>query len=151
MKALTICQPWATLIAIGVKTIETRSWSSSYRGPIAIHAAKRFSDDFRSLPVAYQIIKALRDHDRRPADCPTGAIIAVADLVGVEVISQDNYPGPPEREFGDFRAGRFAWTLRHIVELTVPLPCRGFHRLWNIPGEVADELRNRLEIDQRHP
>lgn len=40
MKALTLWQPWASLIALGVKTIETRSWSTSYRGPLAIHAAK---------------------------------------------------------------------------------------------------------------
>lgn len=41
MKALTIRQPWASLIAAGVKTIETRSWSTKYRGPLAIHAGKR--------------------------------------------------------------------------------------------------------------
>ena len=40
MKALTIRQPWASLIAAGVKTIETRSWSTRYRGPLAIHAGK---------------------------------------------------------------------------------------------------------------
>lgn len=39
MKALTLHQPWASLVACGVKTIETRSWSTSYRGPLAIHAA----------------------------------------------------------------------------------------------------------------
>lgn len=38
MKAITLHQPWASLISIGVKTIETRSWATSYRGPIAIHA-----------------------------------------------------------------------------------------------------------------
>ena len=38
MKTLTIRQPWASLIAAGVKTIETRSWSTRYRGPLAIHA-----------------------------------------------------------------------------------------------------------------
>lgn len=41
MKALSLHQPWASLVALGVKTIETRSWSTSYRGPLAIHAAKR--------------------------------------------------------------------------------------------------------------
>lgn len=41
MKALTLWQPWASLVALGVKTIETRSWSTSYRGPLAIHAAKK--------------------------------------------------------------------------------------------------------------
>lgn len=42
MKALTIRQPWASLIAHGVKTIETRSWSTEYRGPLAIHAGHRW-------------------------------------------------------------------------------------------------------------
>ena len=41
MKALTLHQPWASLIAVGAKTIETRSWSTKYRGPIAIHAGRR--------------------------------------------------------------------------------------------------------------
>lgn len=38
MKALTLHQPWASLVARGVKTIETRSWSTRHRGPLAIHA-----------------------------------------------------------------------------------------------------------------
>lgn len=38
MKALSLHQPWASLVAVGVKTIETRSWSTLYRGPLAIHA-----------------------------------------------------------------------------------------------------------------
>ncbi len=41
MKAITLWQPWASLVAIGAKTIETRSWATSYRGPLAIHAAAR--------------------------------------------------------------------------------------------------------------
>ena len=44
MKALTLWQPWASLIAVGAKTIETRSWSTAYRGPLLIHAAKRRPD-----------------------------------------------------------------------------------------------------------
>ena len=40
MKVLTLTQPWATLVAIGAKHIETRSWATSYRGPLAIHAGK---------------------------------------------------------------------------------------------------------------
>lgn len=40
MRALTIRQPWASLIAAGVKTLETRSWSTRYRGPLLIHAGK---------------------------------------------------------------------------------------------------------------
>lgn len=40
MKAVTLTQPWATLVAIGAKQIETRSWPTNYRGPLAIHAGK---------------------------------------------------------------------------------------------------------------
>ena len=40
MKALTICQPYAELIMRGVKVIENRSWPTSYRGPLLIHAGK---------------------------------------------------------------------------------------------------------------
>lgn len=46
MKALTIRQPWASLIAEGVKTIETRSWATKHRGPLAIHASKRRPEDW---------------------------------------------------------------------------------------------------------
>lgn len=49
MKAISLWQPWASLIAHGVKTIETRSWSTPYRGPLAIHAAKT-TKGFDSLP-----------------------------------------------------------------------------------------------------
>lgn len=41
MKALTLWQPWASLVSLGVKSIETRSWSTDYRGPLAIHAARK--------------------------------------------------------------------------------------------------------------
>ena len=55
MKAITIWQPWASLLACGGKRFETRSWATSYRGPIAIHAAKKSVFDALALipvPVA---------------------------------------------------------------------------------------------------
>lgn len=44
MWALTLRQPWASLVAIGVKQVETRSWTTAYRGPLAIHSSKRLSN-----------------------------------------------------------------------------------------------------------
>jgi activating signal cointegrator 1 len=54
MKALSLWQPWASLVALGIKTIETRSWETKYRGPLAIHAAKKrphnvWTDDNQNL------------------------------------------------------------------------------------------------------
>lgn len=41
---ISLWQPWASLIAIGAKQIETRHWATRYRGPLAIHAAKRTTE-----------------------------------------------------------------------------------------------------------
>lgn len=49
MKALTLYQPWALLVALKAKAIETRSWKTLYRGPLAIHAAKRVPPEYRRL------------------------------------------------------------------------------------------------------
>ena len=53
MKAISLWQPWASAIAAGVKTVETRSWPTSYRGPLAIHAAKRWTAQEEAFWVEY--------------------------------------------------------------------------------------------------
>lgn len=40
IKAISLHQPWASLVAMGIKGVETRSWTTRYRGPLAIHASK---------------------------------------------------------------------------------------------------------------
>ena len=45
MKDISLWQPWASLIALDQKSIETMGWGTRFRGPIAIHAAKRFQRD----------------------------------------------------------------------------------------------------------
>lgn len=42
MKALSIRQPWASLIVDGFKDIENRSWPTKFRGKILVHASKKF-------------------------------------------------------------------------------------------------------------
>jgi len=49
VKALTMTQPWAMLVALGENSIETRSWSTKYRGALAIHSAKAFPKEARAL------------------------------------------------------------------------------------------------------
>jgi activating signal cointegrator 1 len=41
MKVITVIQPWATLLALGVKKFETRSWATKHRGELAVHAGKK--------------------------------------------------------------------------------------------------------------
>ncbi len=45
MKALSINQPWAWLIVNGYKNVENRNWPTNYRGPVLIHAGKKYDDD----------------------------------------------------------------------------------------------------------
>lgn len=86
MKALTIWQPWASLLACGVKKYETRSWATQYRGPIAIHAAKK--NVVGTMLIPEQIRDEVRKHIEGVIGCewkdlPVGAVIATAELVNV--------------------------------------------------------------------
>lgn len=143
MKALTLTQPWATLVAIGAKRIETRSWSTSFRGPIAIHVAKTFPGACRELCEEHVFRLALRDGGyggELGEDLPRGAVIAAARLVGCFRITRSgSYQLPtgepieitvPERSFGDYTPGRFAWLLADVVKLPAPIPARGSLGLW---------------------
>lgn len=59
MKALTLYQPWAALVAAGAKRIETRSWYTLYRGPLAIHAASSIPREYSGLWLREPFLSAL--------------------------------------------------------------------------------------------
>lgn len=142
MKVLTLTEPWAMLMALDLKRIETRSWYTSYRGPMAIHAAKGFPRSAielcREEPFLTALVKA---GIRTPGDLPRGAIIAVVDLVDcLETGIWSFVPPEPELSFGDFSQGRFAWFTENVRRLKVPLPCKGALGLWEGP-EITEESR----------
>lgn len=152
MKALSLTQPWATLVAIGEKAIETRSWATTYRGPLLIHAAKDFPTAAKDLLLDRRFHQALaRAGYYGPEHLPRGAIVAIADLVDVRQMTQDTWPSlfeaaaqEHEHAFGDYRAGRFAWLLANVRPLPAPIPCRGALGLWTPPPDlVAAAARER--------
>lgn len=144
MRALSVMQPWATLIAIGAKRIETRSWATKYRGPLAIHASAKTSRRQRLLalsrPIADALIEAGVILPEDEPDIPVGAIICVCDLVDVIKISADNIPPEPERSFGDYTPGRYAWHLANVRVLPRPIPAKGRLGLWMPPPDVLAAL-----------
>lgn len=84
MKALSMTQPWATLVAIGAKRIETRSWGTRYRGPLAIHAAKDFPAAAFDVCFGEPFGTALAAGGiADPTDLPRGVVIATCRLVDV--------------------------------------------------------------------
>lgn len=163
-KFLTIRQPWASLIAVGAKTIETRPFSTTYRGPLAIHAGK-------AKAVFGRMGNTLTFDDAAPklayATGPTGslllpfgAVVAVCDLVDVLPIV-DSCGGMPVRHvavspeltvcrdwsrtvsdqlpFGDFTPGRYAWLLDHVRPVD-PVPMKGAQGLRDLPDEIEAVL-----------
>jgi hypothetical protein len=142
MKAISILQPWATLIAIGAKKIEARSWSTSYRGPIAIHASKKFSRSQQMIcnrePFFAAIMSGMKSASLSPDWPPLGAIIATAELVECIPTYGANWhisdclrtPDEPERSFGDYSSGRYGWLLKNVRTLETPVPAKGRLGLW---------------------
>jgi hypothetical protein len=137
MKAITLRQPWATLVAIGAKRYETRAWTTTYRGHVAIHAAKSFprwalESCTRDRNVRRALILGgIRDYQ----DLPRGAVIAIArivDCVPAELVVAGL--GKRQRALGDFGPGRWAWQLADVQPLPEPEPARGALGLWNWPG-----------------
>ena len=143
MKALTLTQPWASLVAMGAKRIETRSWYTSYRGDLAIHAAKGFPKWARAFtlePICCEAVRLFRA--RTPAGWPQGAIVATCRLVDcLPTLYQaprgeavfERYPHLDtlrEREFGDYSEGRYAWVLEHVIPFAAPVPAKGMLGLW---------------------
>jgi activating signal cointegrator 1 len=141
MKALTLTQPWATLVAIGAKRVETRSWSTSYRGPLAIHAAKALPwswSEFNptrepAFAEALGDLAPLNNYGSPDLAClPRGVVVATCDLI--DVVQIDAYLrvqlSEAELAFGDYSDGRLAWLLANVKQLDEPVPAKGRLGLW---------------------
>ena len=136
MKAISLWQPWASAIVLGLKRIETRGWATSHRGPLAIHAAKRWTPDERDFCRHFA-----RVHGRPELlDPPRGALIGVVDLVAAlpsEALEEGL--SETERDLGNYGPGRFGWVLEDVLAFRAPIPYRGMQGLFNVPDEVVRE------------
>lgn len=130
MKALSLTQPWASLVDHGAKKVETRGWNTSHRGLIAIHAAKGFPKWAKEF--------ASEDENMPPHELPLGSllcIVKITDTMRTEEAVRRGLITPMESLRGDYSDGRFAWFLEHVISFK-PIPCKGALGLWNVPPEV---------------
>ena len=159
MKAITLTQPWATLMALGEKHYETRGWPTNYRGDLAIHAAKGWTADDRDLcrddDFALALTRGLgcgREEAIASVDAARGHVLAVVDLVGCH--ATDGYlaaltddgprPAPLEANFGNYTAGRYAFATTNLRPLARPVPMRGMLSIYALPPEVEAEIAVQL-------
>lgn len=155
MRALTLTQPWATLVAIGAKRIETRSWEARHRGEVAIHASKSYPGWARAYEDREPFRSALR-----PGGCyqypflACGMIIAVANLVACEPTERFRlgFAKSPndaliltdrEYAFGDFSAKRFGFILTNVRRVT-PIAVSGQRFFWTVPDSIELAIREEL-------
>lgn len=129
IKALTLHQPWATLIAVGAKQFETRSWATSFRGPVVIHAGKTLVT--QGFDRMFMDMLAMAGCSNLQA-LPLGVAVCVADLTACYRTEQVRpHLTAMEAAFGFYEVGRAAWKLEHIRVLTPPIPARGQQGLWD--------------------
>jgi hypothetical protein len=155
--AITIWQPWASLLACGAKRYETRGWETKYRGPIAIHAAAKKPPRQKELPwkvldaIINAITEAFGHWSRNWDNIPLGSIIAVAELTECWKITDNGHTVGSDKAarieggkyggrvniiegdeilFGDWTPGRYAWELANINMLPKPIPAKGKQGLW---------------------
>lgn len=155
IRALTIKQPWAWAIAHGGKTVENRTWGTSYRGLVAIHAGARSGWDpagefsplvQQSWAAVDQVPGGSAGPLTRASESLTfKAVIAVAWLRHCHQV-----PGPCS---SCFRLslnspwavqGAYHWVLQDVTQLPEPVPCDGKLGLWRLPGPVEAAVRAQL-------
>lgn len=143
MKCISLWQPYASLLALGRKQFETRSWRTPYRGRIAIHASKSVDSiqnictvlrgkPASDLAMLYREIFATLDSaEQNLWKLPRGAIIATAELVecvpttGLKIDWK-------ERCVGDFAPGRWAWKMVDVRPLAKPIEYRGAQGIFEV-------------------
>jgi len=134
MKALTIHEPYASLIIMGIKKLETRGRKTNVRGLVAIHAGKKPMDaDGKALAEKYGI------------EPQYGKVLGVVNLVqcweyaGGELFAECNFDTDflhmdvPELEetFGYFDNDRYAWEMEVVEKFDEPIPAKGMQGWWN--------------------
>jgi activating signal cointegrator 1 len=133
-----LLQPWASLIVMGVKTIETRRWQTTHRGPLLIHAGQRKAGQLIALepPIARHIPDF--------SQLPFGAIIGQVNLIDIQPVENLHLPQQEIARqslelnaFGDESLNRFAWLLEDAVVFEKPIPARGHLHLWQFSFETT--------------
>lgn len=127
MRALTVQQPWASAIVAGAKRVENRSWPTSFRGRVLIHAGQK-CDPAGGPALAAAGVDL-------PDVLPAGAILGSVEIVdcvrlGDRGLFDDGSDDP-------LATGPWLWMLRDPIAFDVPVACPGQLGLWRVAGDVA--------------
>lgn len=129
MKVLTLKQPWASLVAEGIKQYEFRTWKTNYRGKVLIHAGagveKKELDRFKDLDLDYPSKKIIAEVEIE--DC-----LELDDNLNKKIISENNIA------YGSKNRTGYAWKLKNVKKINVDKEINGKLGLWNIDLKDLD-------------
>jgi hypothetical protein len=113
-------------VVLGHKRLETRSWQTSHRGHLLIHAARTFSPTARLLcrhePIGSLLRRAGIDN---PNQLPRGVVLGTAQLIECVRVEEIGEIPEAEHPLGDFSPGRWVWRFSDAAPLLVPLTAQG--------------------------
>lgn len=143
MKVLTIRQPFATLIVLGIKHIENRAWQTPYRGALAIHAGKAY--DRTGFHYARQKCADLGIPFPAEDAFQFGGIVGIANLMGMIYINVDNEEDGDYAHYEDdwlkwWDRDEYGWILKGSRP-TEFVPLRGRLHLWDLPPDIEAALK----------
>jgi hypothetical protein len=137
VKAISLYQPHATLVALGEKRFETRSWGTHHRGLLLIHAAHKRPPEYLKLAQTEPFRRALaKDPLWMVRRMQVIAAVNMANCIRIfsapprEVLQFGNY----ELAYGDFSPGRWSWHFPDAVRFPEPFYARGGRKFFNVPA-----------------
>jgi hypothetical protein len=143
LRGLTIRQPWAGLIAIGAKPVENRTWSTGYRGEVALHAAGREDEHGWSNPLVGPTLMGQVTPDNAHLVMALGAVVAVAALAGIcsRTVPGRAPAGQPSCDCGLWAvSGQHHWGLTNVRPLTEAVEVPGRLGLWTPEPALAERI-----------
>jgi hypothetical protein len=145
--AITLHQPWASLIAAGRKQYETRDWPTDYRGLIAIHAGRKPKNK-QELQEHQEIVESFSD--LLNGECPYSGIVAIATMTDCIRMTEEfiELQSSTELRCGGWVAGRYAFKLEDIRTIE-PIAAVGKQGLWKWNINEKEKDSRTLELRKR--
>ena len=148
---LSMHQPWASLLVLGIKRFEGRGWSTSYRGRlwIASTAHQSTDEENKQLEDDYRAVYGPDKHIPFPASYPHSALLGCVDLV--DVVDQAAFQRlRAERGEREDSASAFVFVCERPRVLSLPVSISGQHKLWQLSRAMVEGVQRQLvEVSER--
>ena len=129
-KAISIKQPWASLICMGIKDVENRTWQTHYRGRIFIHASKSADSRFKGSS-AHRIFT---EDQNKAIPFTISGHLYIANLVPSAIIGEAIITDCVQDSKSIWaEPGAWHWVMKKAVLYDRPIKCNGALSFWHPP------------------